>query len=87
MKTGQRPENQITKFGLVPRQKVESGEQVTEYFNIPEGFSFCVILDSQSTKSVPRRVRLAIERNVDEICSNQNSNPKVQHMNRGVGTT
>ena len=34
--TGQRPQNQITNLGLVPRQKVESGEQVTEYFNIPE---------------------------------------------------
>ena len=35
--TGQRPENQITTLGLVSRQKVESGEQVTEFFNIPEG--------------------------------------------------
>ena len=34
--TGQRPQNQITNFGLAPRQKVESGEQVTEYFNILE---------------------------------------------------
>ena len=37
--TGQRPENQITKFGLVPRQKIDSGEQVTEYFNVLDGFS------------------------------------------------
>ena len=51
--TGQRPENQITNFGLVPRQKVESGTQVTEFFNIPERFFNCMILDSQSTKSVP----------------------------------
>ena len=36
--TGQRPESQITTLGLVPRQKVESGEQVTESFNTPEGF-------------------------------------------------
>ena len=36
--TGQRPENQITNLGLVPRQKVEAGEQVTESFNIPEVF-------------------------------------------------
>ena len=78
--TGQRPENQIANFGLVPRQKVESGEQVTEYFNISEGFFTCMVSDSQSTKSVHRRVRLAIERNVDEICSNQNPKSRVQHM-------
>ena len=36
--TGQRPESQITTLGLVPRQKVVSGEQVTESFNLPEGF-------------------------------------------------
>ena len=36
--TGQRPENQISTLGLVLRKKVESGEQVTESFNIPEGF-------------------------------------------------
>ena len=66
--SGQRPENQITTLGLVPRQKVESGEQVTESFNIPEGFFNCMVLDSQPTKSVPRRVRLAIKRNIDEMC-------------------
>ena len=42
--SGQRPENQITALGLVSRQKVESGEQVTESFNIPEGFFNCVVL-------------------------------------------
>ena len=52
--TGQRPENQITNLGLVTRQKVESGEQVTESFNIPEGFFKCMVLDSQPTKSVLR---------------------------------
>ena len=36
--TGQRPENQITALGLVSRQQVKSGEQVTESFSIPEGF-------------------------------------------------
>ena len=39
--TGQRPESQITTLRLVPRQKVESGEQVTDSFNIPEGFFNC----------------------------------------------
>ena len=88
--TGQRPENQITNLGLVPRKKVEAGEQVTESFNIPEGFFNCMILNSQSTKSVPHRVRLAIERNIDEICSNQNPQSRLQNMNldvRSVGTT
>ena len=64
---GQRPENQITILGLVSRQKVESGEQVTELFNVPEGVFNCMVLDFQPTKSVPRRVRLAIERNIDEM--------------------
>ena len=41
--SGQRPENQIATLGLVPRQKVESGEQVTESFN-PEGFFNCMVL-------------------------------------------
>ena len=70
--TGQRPENQVAALGLVSRQKVESGEQVTESFNIPEGFFNCVVLDSQPTKSFPRRVRLAIEKNSDETCPNRN---------------
>ena len=64
--TGQRPEKQVTALGLVLRQNLESGEQVTESFNIPERFFNCVVLDSQPMKSVPRRVRLAIERNIDE---------------------
>ena len=70
--SGQRPENQITTLGLVPRQKVESGEQVTESFNIPELFFNCKVLDFQPTKSVPRQVRLAIERNIDEMCPERN---------------
>ena len=88
--SGQRPENQVAALGLVSRQKVESGEQVTESFNIPEGFFNCVVLDSQPTKSVPRRVRLAIERNIDEICPNRNPQSRLQHENldvRSVGTT
>ena len=67
--TGQRPESQITTLGLVPRQK--AGEQVTESFNIPEWFFNWMVLESNPTKSVPRRVRLAIERNIDEICPNR----------------
>ena len=35
----QRLENQITTFGLVSRQKMESEEQVSDSFNFPEGFS------------------------------------------------
>ena len=68
--TGQRPESPITTLGLVSRQKVESGEQVTESFNIPEVFFNLMVLESQPTKSVPRRVCLAIERNIDEMCPN-----------------
>ena len=87
--TGRRLENQITNLGLVLRQKVESGEQVTE-FNVPEGFFNCMVLDPQPTKLVLGRVRLAIERNNDEIYWNQNPQSRVQHMNpdmRSVGTT
>ena len=65
---GQRLENQIATLGLVSREKVESGEQVTELSNFPEGFFNCMVLDSQPTKSVPRRVRLAIERSINEMC-------------------
>ena len=88
--TGQRPENQITTVGLVSRQNVEWGEQVTEFFNIAEGFFNCVALDSQPTKSVPRRLRLVIERNIDEMCPKRNSQSRMQHENLdvgGVGTT
>ena len=88
--SGQRLENQVTALGLVSRQKVESGEQVTESLNVPEGFFNCVVLDSQPTKSVPRRVRLAIERNIDDICPNRNPQSRLQHENldvRSVGTT
>ena len=69
---------------------MESGEQVTESFNIPEGFFNCVVFDSQPTRSVPRRVRLAIERNIDEICPNRKLQSRLQHENldvRSVGTT
>ena len=82
-KTGQRPESQITTLGIVPRQRVESGEQVAEYFNIPEGFFNWM-------KSVPRRVRVAIERNIDEMCPNQNHQSEMQNEKlnvRSVGTT
>ena len=87
----QRPENQITTLGLVPRHQVESGQQVTESFNIPEGFfiAWCSI-DSQPTKSVSRRMRLAIERNIDEICPKRNPQSRLHHENldvRSVGTT
>ena len=85
--TGQRPEHQITTLGLVSRQQVESGEQVT---NIPEGFFNCVVLDSQRTESFPRQVRLVIERNIDEMCPKRNPQSRMQHENldvRGVGTT
>ena len=88
--TGQRPENQITTLGLESRQKVESGEQVTESFNIPKGFFNCVVLDSQATKSVLCWLRLAIERNIDETCPNRNPQSRFQPENRevwSVGTT
>ena len=87
---GQRPENHITTLGLASRQQVESGEQVTELFNVPEVFFNCMVLDSQPTKSVPRRVRLAIERNIDEMCLKRNPKLRMQHENvdvRSVGTT
>ena len=84
------PESQITPIGLVPGQKVESGKQVTESFNIPEGFFNRMVLESQPTKPVPRRVRLAIERNIDEICLNRIPQSRRQRGNqemRSVGTT
>ena len=79
--TGQRPESQITNLGLVPKQKVESGEQVTESFNIPEWFFNWMVLESKPTKSVPRRVRLAIQRNTDEMCPNRDPSQKCNMRN------
>ena len=87
--SGQRPENQVPALGLVSRHKVELGEQVTESFN-PEGFFNCMVLDSQPTKSVPRRGRLAIERKIDEMCRKRNPQSRLQHENldvRSIGTT
>ena len=63
---------------------------MTESFNIPEGFFNCMVLGSQPTKSVPRRVRLAIERNINEMCPKRNPQSRLQHENldvRSVGTT
>ena len=88
--TGQRPEGQITTLRLVPRQKVESGEHVTESLNIPEGLFNWMVLEFQPTKSVLRLVRLAIERNIDEMCPNRNPQSRMQRGNldvRSVGTT
>ena len=89
-KTGQRPESQITNFWLVPKQKVESGEQVTESLNIPEWFCNGMVLESKLTKSVPRRVRLAIKWNIDDGGPNRDTQSKMQHEKlgvRSVGTT
>ena len=71
----------------MPRQKVESGEQVTDSFNIPEGFFNCVVLDSPPTKSVPRRVRVAIERNIYEMCPKRNHKSRLQHENLDVSSS
>ena len=49
-----------------------------------------MVFDSQPTKSVPRRVRLAIERNIDVMCPNRHPQSRMQHENldvRSVGAT
>ena len=49
-----------------------------------------MVFDSQPTKSVPRRVRLAIERNIDVMCRNRHLQSRMQHENldvRSVGKT
>ena len=49
-----------------------------------------MVLDSQPTKSVPRRGRLAIKSNIDEICPKRNPQSRTQHENldvRSVETT
>ena len=38
--TGQRPEERITTLGLVPRQRGELRQQVTESFCVPDVFFF-----------------------------------------------
>ena len=71
-------------------RKVESGEQVKECFNINERVFHWMVMDSQPTKSVPRRVRLVIERNIDEMYPKRNQQSRMQNENldvRGVGAT
>ena len=49
-----------------------------------------MVLDSQRTKSVPRGVRLALEKNIDEVCPDRNPQSRIQHENldvRSVETT
>ena len=75
---GQRPQRQITHLGLVPRKSAESREQVTESLCVPEGFFNWMALESQPTKSVPRRVRLAIERNIVAMSPDRTLQPRTQ---------
>ena len=58
-KIGHSPERPIARLGLARGEMVESREQVTESFHVPEGFLRWMTLDSEPTKAVPRRVRLA----------------------------
>ena len=49
-----------------------------------------MVLDSRPKKSVPHWVRLAIERNIDEMCPKRDPQSRTQHENldvRSVGTT
>ena len=76
--TGQRPEKQIATLGLVLGKSTELREQVTESFCVPEGFLNWMALESQPTKSVPRRVRLGFARNIVAMSPNQTSQPRTQ---------
>ena len=79
--TGQRPERQIATLGLEPRQRVESREQVTESFCVPEGFFNWMALESQPTNSVPRQIRPAIERNIVAMSPERTHHPRTQREN------
>ena len=59
-KIGHSLERPIARLGLARGEMVESREQVPESFHVPEGFLSWMTLDSEPTKAVPRRVRLAI---------------------------
>ena len=88
--TGQRCERQIVTLGLVPRQRTESREQVTESFCVPEGFFNWMALESKPTKPVPRRVRLAILRKIVATSPDRTHQPRTQLENlylRSVETT
>ena len=87
---GQRPENQITTLGLASRQKVEWGEQVTEFFNIPEGFfqlhGARFPTDSRSLAGCVwplKEISMKCARNENPKLRMQHENPDV----RSVGTT
>ena len=64
-KTRHRPEGKIAALGLFPRQRTEVGERVTESRRAPDDFLNGTTIKSQPTRSVPRQVRLAIERNLN----------------------
>ena len=85
--TGQRPEERIATLGLVPRHRVDSREQVAEFFFLGHSRRLPSQLD---TKSVPRRVRLAIERNIVVMSLDQTFQSGIQRENmylRTVETT
>ena len=76
--TSDRPEGQIAALGLSPRQRAEA----TESFRAPVEFLNRTVVESQPTKSVPRQVRLAIERNIAAISPNPAPQPRLQRRHR-----
>ena len=72
--TGQRPEERIATLG----HRVDSREQVAEFFFFLHSRRLPSQLD---TKSVPRRVRLAIERNIVVMSLDQTFQSGIQREN------
>ena len=88
--SGQRPENQITALGLVSRQKVESGEQVTEFFNIPEGFFNCMYWSPNRQSRFLAGCVWSLKGISMKCARNEIHSQEMQHENldvRSVGTT
>ena len=69
--TGHRPEP----------KRAELGEQVTGSFCVPEEVFNWMALESQPTKSVPRRVVLAVERHIVAMSPDRTLQPRTRSEN------
>ena len=85
---GQRLQERITTLGLVPRHRVESRKQVTEFSWFPDVLFFNWMgPECQPTKSAPRQIRLAIERSIVAMSPDQTPQSGTQGEKCGDGTT
>ena len=61
------------------------GQQVTESFRVPDEFLNRTLVESQPTRSVPRQVCLASDRNIAAVSPNLTPQPRQQRRHQCVG--